>query len=482
MSGNVAAARAFTEADQAFYAAVSGDCNPMHLDALAARRTQAGAPVVHGVHAVLWVLDELARGGVLREPLAALDVEFRRFIYVGVPAELRFTTVADGIRASVWSEGLNRIDIVFRFTRSAAQPVAFRAGAPLVETDQPLDLNLEAVAASAGRMTATIDPRLGVAFPSAAAYVGAQRLQAIARLSTLVGMVCPGLHSIFDGFALELTEESNVVDQFSFAIATLDDRFRRVVIEVAGSGIAGTVTAFVRYPPVQQPGLAEAAAVVAPGEFAGVTALVVGGSRGLGAMTARLIVAGGGRALVTYRVGRAEALELVAELGEERCRSLPYDALEPAAPQLADLPWPIDQAYYFATTQIFREQGALFSPARFAELCAIYVVAFEDLAAALAAQATAPLALFYPSSVAVAERPRKMTEYSMAKAAAEVLCSDLDRALKRVKILVERLPRVLTDQTSSVVPAEATDALTLMLPLVRRMTALVPPAAAVQTA
>ncbi len=70
----------------------------------------------------------------------------------------------------------------------------------------------------------------------------------------------------------------------------------------------------------------------------------------------------------------------------------------------------------------------------------------------------------------------------MAKAAAEVLCSDLDRAFKRVKILVERLPRVLTDQTSSVVPAEATDALTLMLPLVRRMTALVPPAAVVPTA
>ena len=48
------ASRTFTEADQSEFAAVSGDRNPMHLDALLARRTQAGVPVVHGLHLVLW--------------------------------------------------------------------------------------------------------------------------------------------------------------------------------------------------------------------------------------------------------------------------------------------------------------------------------------------------------------------------------------------------------------------------------------------
>ena len=40
----------FTEADQARFAAISGDRNPVHLDAVLARRTQAGVPVAHGVH------------------------------------------------------------------------------------------------------------------------------------------------------------------------------------------------------------------------------------------------------------------------------------------------------------------------------------------------------------------------------------------------------------------------------------------------
>ena len=40
--------------------AASGDRNPMHVDAALARRTQAGAPVVHGVHLLMWVMDSVA--------------------------------------------------------------------------------------------------------------------------------------------------------------------------------------------------------------------------------------------------------------------------------------------------------------------------------------------------------------------------------------------------------------------------------------
>ena len=47
------ATRTFTEADQIRFADVSGDRNPMHLDAVLARRTQAGVPVARGVHLLL---------------------------------------------------------------------------------------------------------------------------------------------------------------------------------------------------------------------------------------------------------------------------------------------------------------------------------------------------------------------------------------------------------------------------------------------
>jgi acyl dehydratase len=56
--------RVVSEAMQEQFARLSGDRNPMHMDAVAARRTQAGKPVVHGVHTLLWALNLVWADGV----------------------------------------------------------------------------------------------------------------------------------------------------------------------------------------------------------------------------------------------------------------------------------------------------------------------------------------------------------------------------------------------------------------------------------
>jgi hypothetical protein len=65
--------RRFTEHDQERFARFSGDWNPMHMDPIAARRTQAGAPVVQGVHLALWTLDTLIRDGVVKGEIASVQ-------------------------------------------------------------------------------------------------------------------------------------------------------------------------------------------------------------------------------------------------------------------------------------------------------------------------------------------------------------------------------------------------------------------------
>ncbi|HWT05661.1 MAG TPA: SDR family oxidoreductase, partial [Xanthomonadales bacterium] len=304
-------------------------------------------------------------------------------------------------------------------------------------------------------------------FPHVAERVGAARTATLVQLSTLVGMVCPGLHAIFGGLSVRFPAELTGSRRLSFAVTGADERVSMLTVALGGGGIAGDLTAFVRQPAPERD-LAGVARDVRAGEFAGTTALIVGGSRGLGAVTARALAAGGGRVIVTYLSGERDARAIAEELGPDRCRVLRYDARAAAGPQLAALEWPISQLYYFATPHIFRQKAAWWEPRRFDEFCDVYVKGFADVCAALRARG-AEFSAFYPSSVAVDERPRDMIEYSMAKAAGETLCADMNRFEPGVRVILKRLPRVLTDQTATLISTPSADALDVMLPIVREL-------------
>ena len=70
--------------------------------------------------------------------------------------------------------------------------------------------------------------------------------------------------------------------------------------------------------------------------------------------------------------------------------------------------------------------------------------------------------------------PLGMVEYSMAKMAGETLCQSMNRAAGRVRVMVDRLPRLLTDQTATVPPVDSAEPLEVMLPVIRRVQSSVP--------
>jgi hypothetical protein len=376
---------------------------------------------------------------------------------------VRVELAADGLIAA-------RIDIGLGESRARAPVPLSATGVPLPPS--PLVSDFPEVEASEGVLSALDSEPVAAAFPNLANRVGARTCATMAQLSALVGMVCPGLHSIFGGFRLEITANSASAERLSFRVGSADERVRMLVLAVSGGGVAGEVTAFVRRPPRRDRDLAGVAQRVRAGEFASTTALIVGGSRGLGAVTARAILAGGGRAIITYRVGAADAARMVEEC-PERCRSIAFDVRGDAASQLAPVEWPITQMYYFATPPIFRQKAGWWDPARFTEFCDFYIQGFARICEALRVRGPG-FAVFYPSSVAIDERPRNMTEYTMAKVAGEVLCADMKRFERGIRVVTKRLPRVDTDQTSTLVAAPSAEPLDVMLPIIRELH--IPPA------
>lgn len=60
-----------------------------------------------------------------------------------------------------------------------------------------------------------------------------------------------------------------------------------------------------------------------------------------------------------------------------------------------------------------------------------------------------------------------MIEYAMAKAAGETLCAEINAAWAPAHVTVERLPRLLTDQTAQVTETRLPSPVDCLLPAVR---------------
>jgi NAD(P)-dependent dehydrogenase (short-subunit alcohol dehydrogenase family) len=210
---------------------------------------------------------------------------------------------------------------------------------------------------------------------------------------------------------------------------------------------------------------------IRPQEFAGQRAFVVGGSRGLGELTAKAIATGGGEVVLTFATGATDAKRVVAEIvgAGGTADTFAYDVTKPASEQLGARPgYAPTHLYYYATCQIFGARSRPFDHELLARFLTFYVRGFLDLCRALAARKGAtPLTIFCPSTVAVEERPPGLTEYAMAKATSEVLCDDLPTIIPGTIGHSHRLPRLLTDQTAMVTPQELPEGIDVILPILR---------------
>ena len=458
----------FDEAAQQLFAHLSGDFNPMHMDAMVARRLQTGRPVVHGVHLLLAALERWPAEGL--KAAWRIECEFLNSVSVGERVGFESGLDEGGqpqLLASV--NGLPCTRVTFgqaENTPSTLQPMGDAEA--LVPGLQPLQREPATWVGHQQRMALPLP--MDASFAHTCRYLGERSVAAIALLSAYVGMVCPGLHSVFSSLVVEPGSEA--AGHLRFEVRRFDARFRLFVIAFDGI-VRGEIKAFLRVPAQPQPPMRDLLPLLRADEFGGSRSWVIGGSRGLGELVAKLIGAGGGEVILTYATGAADAQRVVDDIraaGRANATLCSLDLTHADLQRWVLEREPPDAVWYFATPRIYRKKTGLFDATLFDEFLDFYVRRFEALCTALeSAPGTRPVRVFYPSTVFIDERPKGMTEYAMAKAAAEVLIADLGRSLRRVQLLARRLPRLATDQTASLFVAGAGANVEVMLPIVREL-------------
>lgn len=457
-----------SEASAAF-ARLSGDYNPLHLNPVAARRMRYGGTVVHGIHLLLRALEALVPTLQLqrREP-RAISLSFDSPVGNGMLAIARSSEVDGKLRLSVEVE--DRTALTASVELGAIEPRDAGIDNAEFAVAEPQDVAFPPPAAD-GAVPLRLDRALLVQlFPRLASLEQLDWLADVLATTQVVGMRCPGMHSVYSGLKLRCTLRQSK-GLMSFRVASVQSRLKMIRMEVSGARLSGTIDAGFRAKPVEQRSIREISAAVTPGAYAAHTALIVGGSRGLGELTAKILAASGADTTITFSVGAADAERVCAEIASQGhlCRPQQLD-LTKLRPEQAPL-WlrstQFTHVYYFASPMIRRNPGH-WNESLFRHFLDFYVDGFARTVT-LTQAAGARTRYFYPSSVFVTQPEPGFAEYAVAKAAGEALCDQL--ALRSARIYKPRLPRMRTDQTSELAPEEAPEPLPVMLEAIRKLTA-----------
>ena len=242
------ARRRITEASHRRFAAFSGDLNPLHVDAEAARAMEPGGLLVYGMDLLLWSLETLAETGRLPANTARVRARFLKWVFLDDEVELNSI---EGTRASIdrFEVAVNGTAVMTLELFAGERPLCSEArSAPAVpeRQNEPRHTPIEALAGQAGWVLLVSAAEAATLYPALTARFGAAPLCELAGCSYVIGMEAPGLYSMSVRYDFAFCRAAEVAPALHYRVTAVDPRFRTVTLAVTGAHISGTLEALVR--------------------------------------------------------------------------------------------------------------------------------------------------------------------------------------------------------------------------------------------
>ena len=334
----------------------SNDFNPIHADAVLARKTISGKPIVHGIHSFLWALNLL----YLKK-----NKIYQKFVI----KFLKPVFLNDEI-SCLWDDKKELLKIIDKFgsclvsIRCADMASNYKRTNHRLNTS--MDLSIKTPNAikfedlseglSVKRFCKTDPKHIGDLFRELEKLFGIDVLIEVVRLSSIIGMQIPGRDSIFSQcrINLKLTE-----CQPSLTIKSLDHRFKLIKLDYAGINLNASLEAFFRPPPITSDNskiIAEKTNLLK--RLPNHKVLIIGGSRGLGAWTAKILASLGSDVTITYNLGEEDAIEIQSDINRYLEGKCDYFHLDVNSISDLKINETYNQMYYFATPKIFGKQDS----------------------------------------------------------------------------------------------------------------------------
>ncbi len=439
ISGEQEKSKVFTYEDQTFFGEASGDVNSIHFDKETVRKSKFLGVLVHGIHQLFWAMDNVSDMVPAGKQIVALNVTFKQPVIVGANVHL-----------NVIRRTKTMIDLEICDDEVICTTVSLTLGKGLELSVHATEQELQIEKRSTARLDCAIlkrqaflDENLEKSREVATRYrrltrcLSLRQIKVLSDCSYCVGMECPGEYSIFQSLSLSWVHD---VDMAVFSTLELDERVPLVEIEVfSHGGLSGRVKTTKRQPVVRQQNFQYFQENVAANKFAGWYSLVVGGSRGLGEVTAKAISAGGGKTMVTYNKGKEDATLLRGDLG---CEIAQYDAV---AGSLELGSFEPTNLLFFATPKVVPELTQVESRKAYEIFEEVYVRGLIRTIRSL----KKPVHVFFPSTSFIDKPKPQFNAYTESKLAAENVLYRLQQEQVILSFYAPRLPVLATDLSST---------------------------------
>jgi hypothetical protein len=456
----ILAKRFFSIEDAHQFSMISGDRNPIHLDTKIARRSVHGECILQGILGVLWGLEVFVSETNIIP--TNLKIKFLKPIFFNSEIECKWDQNTKIIYLE--ANGFKLFSIQY------AEGVLKRSREKVLNKNSSMEYPDNPSFEQCIKMQNSIFPLVGdigpidEMFPTIVGKYGKNAIYEFAALSTIVGMKNPGLNSLF--IAIDVNFQMSKHNKSSFSLLSYDSRFNLIKLKFEATTMIGTITAL--YLPITKPGLeaSEIKKSISPKIFEEVNALIIGGSRGVGEIVAKIISMGGGRVTITYKVGFADAESIRNEIASEgglcQIRQFSIDS----NPKNLLSSNNFNQIYYFASPKILNEKSKALEDLEM-KYRKYFITAFQNVCFEIVRLGLKP-SIFYPSTSYVSHPEPSYEIYSRIKNQGEIFCKDFSDS-HALKIQSPRLPRIETDQTRSILNEKFEDPIQILFPLLLKM-------------
>lgn len=452
----------FTKGESISFAKISGDLNPIHINKNFSKKTISGEPIIHGMHMLSYILNLLFK----KKKIIAnhLRISFLKIILEEEKYNFYYNKKDNQILVTQSHIIFIKLDILISKKEILSKEKQEYVINKRLSIPKNKSFNEIKKLKNQSFKNVCDTTMVKKKFPYLFKAYGKINAAEFFNLSYLVGMECPGLHSLF--------YEANILMQKStkkriYNINNYDERFKLINISIGAKNIQANIKTFLRPAPIFFPAVNKLSLNIKENEFNSIKALIIGGSRGLGSLTAKLIAAGGGEVTLTYNSSKKEAVDLYNEIKEfgSKIKIVKFNIYKSEKLKLYSKN--INQCYYYATPKIFSKQNNNFNKNLLNKFLFFYVKIFKKIIKELNLISN-DCKFFLPSTVAITSIKDEMLEYAIAKLEAEIMISNFSKKIKD-KILISRLPRVLTDQTNTILNIKTVNSIELTLNTIRNL-------------